>query len=148
MSTRRWLTLPILAGSLGVTAFLAASPPRPDEDVKELARERLKIAQREVRQIEEGLTQPPAVAAPTPVPGIDDLVDWSLRWAESELDLADSDEARIAALQGHRERVEKWQEPIRLMAEGAGSRTGPRDIARIDYAVLEARTAVMKLRRE
>jgi hypothetical protein len=148
MSTRTRLAVSALVGLLGATALGAAGPaPRRDDDRKELARARIDIARRQYQQIAEGLTRPLDVAAPAPVPGVVRLVAWSQRWAEAEADLADTPEARIAAYQKHLERLETWARSARQIAKGVGARIGPYDIAEVDYAVLEARSRLVDLKR-
>jgi hypothetical protein len=121
----------MLAAGLVLGLAVLTSPARADDKTKENAKGRLEAA----RKVYEGVFQRARVD-PSASLDPDKLALWSRRWAEAERDLGDTKEEKIAAVQGHLDRMKKLEGLFKAMRQSA--LVSPTDVAAQEYYRLEA----------
>ncbi len=72
------------------------------------------------------------------------IADWSRRWKDATLDLAESRENRAKAIEAHIERLLNWSGRLRSIVEGAGSGLSEADLDLFEYQILEAKAELLK----
>jgi hypothetical protein len=124
--TTRMLAVGLVLGLAALT-FIA----RADDKTKENAKGRLEAA----RKVYEGISQRARID-PNASLDPDKLALWSRRWMEAERDLGDTKEEKIAAVQGHLDRMKKLEGLVKAMRQSA--LVTPMEVAAQEYYRLEA----------
>ena len=94
----------LLAAGLVLGLAVLTAPARADDKTRENAKGRLEAA----RKVYEGLFQRARID-PNAALDPDKLALWSRRWMEAERELGDTKEDKIAAAQGHLDRMKKLE---------------------------------------
>jgi hypothetical protein len=145
------LTFSAVVIILALTAFanILLSSTRNEPNLKDLAKRRVALARRGFQSAGFLLKERArdeehqSLSVFLSFVDLEHLIDWSRRWRDSEIDL---NRPRQAAFQDHINRLEKWSRPMRDLAiGGAGTGISQEHVDFLDYAILEAKTELLKM---
>ena len=121
----------LLAAGLVLGLAVLTTPARAGDTTRENAKERLEAA----RKVYEGIFQRARID-PNAALDPDKLALWSRRWMEAERELGDTKEQKIAAVQGHLDRMKKLEGTVKQMLQAR--LVSPIEVAAQEYYRLEA----------
>jgi hypothetical protein len=143
----------LMLGYIVAGAALAFAGPNDSQGPEGLARARLDIARKAYEQIEGSITNPPADDSKLP-PGfrttlkLEQLVNWSRRWMETERDTSSKRADQIAALDAHRKRLKKQEDLYSELLEGGSGQGVELAVDTLKFHRLEAEYWLAKAKAE